>query len=481
MKARSSCGGPPPSRRLGAGGGGLKAQRLTHAHFSRRDFCLTSATVLALAAATLLALVSTASAAAPFNQPMAVTSRSGQFIVYRPSPSLADNDPPNALTATGEIRLEQGTLAITCDRIRAVLLQELGAVDLAPGKIYVHLKPAGPAVEITLKPLRFSEGWQYQLWLPTRLDRTRLVTAITHTLLQELANRHAGGRQANVPQWLVEGLTTQVLIAGGPALVPEPRRVLVADITPRDHFTQARDLLRRQGALSFSDLNMPAESQLSGPGWEAHRASAQIFVASLLRLNRGNQCLLQFTRELGNFLNPQLAFMKAFGEHFQSALEVEKWWSATALNFTGRDHRMNWTQAVSLQRLDEILQLPLEAQNAAGQLTRRKSVRLQDAIPQLDFAQQRVFFTSTIRHLEILQGNAPPDLSRLVIDYRNTLANYLQERGRADTRADQRNRILGAHAAITADAIRQLDLLDVIREDFRKTGEVEAANAAPKR
>ncbi len=436
---------------------------------------------LALALATLLALAAAASAAAPFNQPLAVTSRSGQFIVYRPSPSVADTDPPHALTATGEIQLEQGTLAITCDRIRTVLLQELGAVDLAPGKIYIHLKPAGPDAEIMLKPLRFSTGWQYQLWLPTRLERTRLVTAITHTLLQELANRHAGARPANVPQWLVEGLTTQVLIAGGPALVPEPRRVLVVDVTPRDHFTQARDLLRRHGALSFSDLNMPSPSQLSGPGWAAHQASSQIFIASLLRLNRGNQCLLQFTRELGNFLNPQLAFMKAFGEHFQSALEVEKWWSATALNFTGRDHRMNWTQAVSLQRLDEILQTPLEIQNAAGQPARRQSARLQDGLRQLDFAQQRQLFTGTLRHLEILQGNAPPDLSRLVIDYRDTLANYLQERGRADIRSDLRNRITGAHAAIMEATVRQLDLLDVIREDFRKTGEVEAANAAAKR
>lgn len=419
-------------------------------------------------------------AAIPFKPNTALTSRSGQFVVYAPNPTAVDVDSPSSLTATNLVRLEQGPLTIVCDRIREVLLQEMGAANLVQGRVYVHLRPGPPTMEIILKPLRFSTGWQYELTLPTRVDRTRLVTAITHTVLQEMANRSAGGRVVNVPQWLVEGLTAQVLIAGGPALVPEPRRVLVVEMTQRDHFAAARAHLRQHGALSFSDMNLPSHAQMVGAGWETHRHSAQIFVASLLRLPGGNLGLVNFTRELGNYLNPQLAFLKAFNGHFRSALEVEKWWSVTVINLTGRDHHLNWTQSIALQRLDEILHTAVQSPAAGGELARRQNLRLQDGLVQLSFSQQRQVFTQTVRQLEILQWNAPRDLSRLVLDYRKALADYVLERERSEMRADLRNRIQGAHTAVIHNAIRQLDLLDVIREDFRKTGETETAGAAGK-
>ncbi|GDY20070.1 hypothetical protein LBMAG56_14150 [Verrucomicrobiota bacterium] len=418
-------------------------------------------------------------AATPFKPGMAMTSRSGQFVVFAPSSPAAEVESPASLTATNLVRLEQGPLAIICDRIREVLLQEMGAASLVQGRVYVRLHAGPPTAEIILKPIRFSQGWQYELTLPTRVDRTRLVTAVTHTMLQEMANRSSGGRVVNLPQWLVEGLTAQVLIAGGPALVPEPRRVLVVETTPRDHFAVARAHLRQHGALSFSDMNLPSNAQLVGAGWETHRYSAQIFVASLLRLSGGNVALVNFTRELGNYLNPQLAFLKAFNGHFRSALEIEKWWSVTVINLTGRDQHMNWTQSIALQRLDEILHTAVQAPTAGGELARRQNLRLQDGLMQLDFPQQRQVFTQTVRQLEILQWNAPRDLSRLVLDYRKTLADYVQERGRIEMRADLRNRIQGAHNAVIQNTIRQLDLLDVIREDFRRTGETETAGGRP--
>ncbi len=419
-------------------------------------------------------------AAALFKPGMALTSRSGQFVVFAPNPTAADVDSPASLMATNLVRLEQGPLAIICDRIREVLLQEMGAANLVHGRVYVYLRPGPPTAEIILKPLRFAQGWQYELTLPTRVDRTRLVTAITHTVLQEMANRSSGGRVVNLPQWLVEGMTAQVLIAGGPALVPEPRRVLVVEMTPRDHFAAARAHLRQHGALSFSDMNLPSNAQLVGAGWETHRHSAQVFVASLLRLSGGNLALVNFTRELGNYLNPQLAFLKAFNGHFRSALEVEKWWSVTVINLTGRDQHMNWTQSIALQRLDEILHTAVQSPAAGGELARRQNLRLQDGLMQLDFSQQRQVLTQTVRQLEILQWNAPRDLSRLVLDYRKTLADYLLERGRVEMRSDLRNRIQGGPAAVIQNTIRQLDLLDVIREDFRKTGETAAALPAGK-
>lgn len=225
-------------------------------------------------------------AATPFKPGMAMTSRSGQFVVFAPSSPAAEVESPASLTATNLVRLEQGPLAIICDRIREVLLQEMGAASLVQGRVYVRLHAGPPTAEIILKPIRFSQGWQYELTLPTRVDRTRLVTAVTHTMLQEMANRSSGGRVVNLPQWLVEGLTAQVLIAGGPALVPSRaacwwsrrRRVIISP---------SRAHLRQHGALSFSDMNLPSNAQLVGAGWETHRYSAQIFVASLLRLSGG--------------------------------------------------------------------------------------------------------------------------------------------------------------------------------------------------
>ena len=59
-----------------------------------------------------------------------------------------------------------------------------------------------------------TDGWSYQVQLPDVLSRTRLAQAMTVVLLLEFANRNAGTHSAEIPAWLTDGLSQQ-LLAGG--------------------------------------------------------------------------------------------------------------------------------------------------------------------------------------------------------------------------------------------------------------------------
>ena len=55
--------------------------------------------------------------------------------------------------------------------------------------------------------------------LPDVLPRTRFVRALTGVVLLEFANRDAGARSAEIPAWLTDGLSQQLLATGAVEIV----------------------------------------------------------------------------------------------------------------------------------------------------------------------------------------------------------------------------------------------------------------------
>src|SRR4029077_3175081 len=58
---------------------------------------------------------------------------------------------------------------------------------------------------------RFQDLWRYRVELPDITERAKYVRAIVQVLLLEMANRSGPPRSAEVPLWLLEGLTRQLL------------------------------------------------------------------------------------------------------------------------------------------------------------------------------------------------------------------------------------------------------------------------------
>src|SRR5208283_1210869 len=95
---------------------------------------------------------------------------------------------------------------------------------------------------------------------------------------------------------------------------------------------------------------------------------AQLFVADLLELKDGPAHLRAMLKTLPDVYNWQTAFHSAFRENFPRPLDVEKWWALQVVNFVARQTGPAWTTAVSRDKLDEILRVPVEMRLASNAL-----------------------------------------------------------------------------------------------------------------
>ena len=446
-----------------------------------------------------LILVGAVAAAAALPDPMmTVHSRSDQFVVSgvmtiapkKLKPAPTNREPEPAVTL---LELEPPLLAVIAERIKVELLRELGAADKWQGKIFVTVRRPGETdSEVYITSERFQNNWQYRIELPLHIEPARLARTLVRALLLELANRSAGERPAEIPLWLSEGFTAQLLASPEGILSLQPEQPLrekrfntLAAIAPPardqvqpDLLAQVRTRLHAAPPLAYADLSMPSDDQLVGDAWETYRGCSHLFVTELLKLKDGRAAMREMLRALPEYLNWQFAFYRGFNAHFRSPLEIEKWWSVTLLNFTGRDQHLKWSAEASLQRLDEILLAPVAVRATAKELPERADVKLQMLFTKMKYAQQKEALQKTINQLRALEWNVPPDMLKLVDDYRMTLETYLQKRSKAAGETDVRGGPATGLHPFVRETVARLELLDDIREDFRKYGSPAAPPAA---
>ena len=225
-------------------------------------------------------------------------------------------------------------------------------------------------------------------------------------LLLEYANRGAQSHSAEIPVWLTDGLSQQMLAAGSPeTILSAPDKVLnglpvtqnsdnlaVSRLSQntRGHapLADARRMLKNSPALTFEQLSWPTDAQLNGDDGGAYRASAQLFVNELLKMDDGPAQLRAMLEILPQFYNWQLAFESAFRVDFSRPLDLEKWWALSVVTFVSLDPGPGWTLEVSRKKLDEILSVPVETRTATNSLPERAEISLQAVIRNFDSARR---------------------------------------------------------------------------------------------
>jgi hypothetical protein len=297
-----------------------------------------------------------------------------------------------------------------------------------------------------------------------------------------MANRTAQTRSAEIPAWLVEGLSQLLLASTEVALTLSPPRpsangisynATVVNARKESLREQAQKQLRGRSPLTFENLSWPIEDPLSGDVGNLYRGSALLFVGELLRLPEGRDCVRTMLAQLPQHYNWQFAFLRAFNTFFERPLDVEKWWALSVAQATGRDIAQPWTLEESWQKLNQAIHPAVQIRAGTNELPSQAEITLQTVIREWGSARQTQALQNMLRELELLRQRTDPEFVGLAQDYCQTLETYLHQRDHAgsilSTKKAARKRAIEA-------AIQQLDALDARREALRPAPKPAAEN-----
>ena len=369
-------------------------------------------------------------------------SYSGQFVIT----GSADKSPlaslPAVTTNAAFVRLEPAVLSVSAERIKQSLYRLLGysSIHNWQGKVYLNLHPALWTDEnVTVMARPIDHSWSYHVQLPDVVQTDRYLRGLTGALLLELANRQsaADGHCADVPVWLIDGLSRQLLqdelakvVVSVPDSPMDQHSQVRGAAQQRDLDSQAaaRQVLRRHSALTYDQLCWPTDAQLAGRDGGVYHASAQVFVAELLKLKDGPARLRHLLEILPQNYNWQTAFQSAFREEFPAPLDLEKWWALTAIDFLARDPGPAWTPSYSAQILNELLQVPVAVRVSSNALPTHATIPLQAVVRDFKMAQQFEMLGARLRELRLAQFRMARQFIALNNEYCQVIAGYLGER-----------------------------------------------------
>ncbi len=407
-----------------------------------------------------------------------VQSVTGQFVVTDARPGGAPGPKPGAAgTNQNILALEPAFLAVSCERIKQVLYANLGVTGQSRSVIYLTIRPArGSAREFAYATERLGNNWIYRVELPPQMERSRLLRLIVQLLLQEIANRRVTDHLAEIPAWLTEGLTQQLLNSRAvEILLPPPDQKFgalmlgptVIQARQTDPLAAARSVLRDRPPLSLAELSWPAADRLDNEAREAFQCSAQVFVTELLGLPQGREHIRAMINELAGCYNWQTAFLRAFAPDFANQLAVEKWWTLQVVHFVGRDPMHLWTVVESWQKLADLLGISIAVRRNSQELPDYAVVTLQTVIHEWEPLRQTGTISGKINELEMAQMRVAPQFIALVSDYRRVLTAYLQQRARAASTFGKLWLFTPGVGKVVDEAVQQLDQLDQQRVALR--------------
>jgi len=392
-------------------------------------------------------------------------SESGQFIVHghtgaKFAPVLLN---PNARPL---LELEPQLVAVTAERIKRVFLHDLGLSDSRADKIHIIvLDLARPDQPIGVVSRVHTDGFQYQVGLPGFIEHERFVKALVHALLLELANR-GSHRCAELPAWLVDGFSRQILSNVTPGFVVNKDPVTF-EIHGYDRLGSSRTFLQTNTPLSIQELSFDGPGPASPLDRQRFDASAHLLVFDLLRVRGGSGLMVKFLQMLPQTYNWQTALLAAYGNFFQTPLGMEKWWTLNCLDARNHDKREIWPIGLSLQRLDSLLLTPMELRIRTNAIPQRPQATLQEIIYSTDFGIQKEIFSRKLQQLFFLSVNLAPEARVLADGYENAIQSYVQKRGNGDTQPSLRMDPEQRGQFVVKSAIRALDELDRARDNLR--------------
>lgn len=443
-----------------------------------------------------------AGAAEPAYAPVQGRSSSGQFLVLGPPVNgTASAAAPagkislngmsvdakiivqdNAPAPVGKIRLDPSLLAVSSERIKQAILQELAVSDQWKGQITLASqfmigaanRPVdirsyyGPPLGRLATPKQGKTGeWRFRVDFPDQIETNKFIRAVTGVILLEMANREAGEHLAEVPLWLAEGMTSQILAAANEELILKPFVQSVRVQDRRDVLEGARYWLQNHKAYTFSDLGMPAPEMLEGEPWVNYRICSHLLVVELLRLPGGPERMRNFLRLLPRYLNWQLAFLEAYKPFFTSLLEAEKWWALRQAQLEGRELWFGWSKPALWNRWDEILSVSVLVSDASNRLPAGQWISLPRALELYDFPVQKDLINDRLRQLSFLRAQGSPKTQPLIDAYIQTLQEYLSRRQEAGWEPAIKGTATPRPQMLIEATTKKLEALDKRRQSLR--------------
>lgn len=387
----------------------------------------------------LMIFLAAAGEAATLLVQQSARSASGQFLVTDTPNSSPFYHRPDISTNTAICRLDAPLLAVAAEHFKAALRRELGiSADAGwSGKIFIQLHSARSLDEpVLIASQPFIQVWNYRVELPDMISQNRYARTLSAVLLLEMANRKTPvtGRSAEIPDWLVDGLARQILTADNAKVVLSvpTNRVNTLIMTRLDEnqrgldpLAAARRVLQNFPALTFEQLSWPSGAQLNGADDGVYLASAQLFVNELLGLKNGPAKMRAMLAQLPACQNWQSALFHAFREDFRNPLDLEKWWALRVIAFAVHVPGPQWTLAVSREKLDAILSVPVEIRYASNAMPSRAEISLQSAIQKFKPPPQTAILQTKLRDLDLVQLRLSPQLAGVADGYRTALEDFL--------------------------------------------------------
>ncbi len=205
----------------------------------------------------------------------------GFLLVGHKNPS--DTDEPN-------IELEPSPLVVSCERLKSLFLVELGLNDQWQGRVNLVINAAlDQKQQPRLTAMYNLDGWSYNLELPGTISQKVLVRWLMQTLVLEMANRGARSRSAEIPYWLVEGMSAQLQAFNLPTFILQPGEQMSGNRVKLKGLDAVRDQLRSHPPLSFQELSWPTDADVNGEGLELYRSCSQLFLEQLLQFRDGKR------------------------------------------------------------------------------------------------------------------------------------------------------------------------------------------------
>jgi len=403
-----------------------------------------------------------------------IRSRSDQFVVHSLQAATPTLGQAGGGAVTNSVVIEPETLAVTCERVKAALLRQLDLPDRWQTKIHFWVRvtfpsPLDPQLAIT----RYSDAWQYNVTLPDEMPGDRLARTLLQVLLLEMANRQGGPCSPELPAWLIEGLVAELLSSAGPDLLVQSTPLVsktgdalgeLQSMTRTIRMADTNRLLRadltRLGPLSFNQLSLPAAPQTGPVSPEAFRVSAQVFVRELLALPRGRASLVAMLGNLTQTLNWQTAFLSAYRHQFERLVDVEKWWTMTALQYTAPEVGAAWRSDVALGFLEQVLLVTVQSQPSRKAPAVRTQASLSKILREWDFKRQDPLLRTKVRQLRVLRGHTVNPLQSLVDDYLHVLDYYLRTRPLLEHQGHLKNQTGAEVRRLLNQTVESLDQLD---------------------
>lgn len=407
-------------------------------------------------------------------------SESGQFVVHGRS---GTKFPPrlNGADPRLYVELDPQLAAVTAERVKRALATELGGADAFSGKVHIVLQDLAPSDQpIGIVSHVHPDGFQYQMGIPGYVEHSRLIRGLVSALLLDYANNRST-RSAEIPAWVVEGFSRQLISGVAPTYVINKKPVTIETLG-YDRLSASRGSLKTNTPLTIEELSFADFGRMSAADRERFETSAHLLVYQLLRLKGGPALMSEFLHSLPRSLNWQTAFLNAYRAEFRSPLDFEKWWMMAWLDVKDRQAGRTLPLAVSLERLRTVLLTPAELRLNTNSIPKRETATLQELIYATDFSVHRQIFGQKLQQIFFLSLNLAPEALALANGYEQTLQAYVQKRSNdyqpgLKSSPEQRLQLL------IKNTISSLDELDRAMEELqagRKTRVPKAVRELPR-